>query len=96
MVLSPEQLQQIANDPAQCVALFKASPALQKIAENFGTQILREELRNHAFNDTSRIEHRVDAATLARLFDMVAAQWRQMGESKPHWSVLSSWFQPIH
>ncbi|SDB61307.1 Methyltransferase domain-containing protein [Belnapia rosea] len=36
------------------------------------------------------VETQADAATLARLLNLVAGRWEAIGETAPHWSVVSS------
>ncbi len=88
--MTSDQILQIANNPSVCLDIFNSSAFLRKIAQDYGSEVLRNELGKNTFNDTSGIHGVVDEDTLSRLFDMVAAQWKTMGENKPHWSVLSS------
>lgn len=88
--MQTEQLMTIANDTLACIEIFNASASLQKIAQNYGLDLMRAELTKNTLNDVSSINCSVDRVTLNQLFEMVAAQWKTMGETKPHWSVLSS------
>lgn len=47
-------------------------------------------LRNAYWNAPGSIEHEVSPEAMRRLVDRIRAQWTLLGETEPHWSVLTN------
>jgi 2-polyprenyl-3-methyl-5-hydroxy-6-metoxy-1,4-benzoquinol methylase len=88
--MNEQTLLAMANDRALCIQLLEKSETLQKIATNHARVVLRNHIDGNLPFDGRVVEVDTDEETLNSLFDIVAEQWRHMGETRPHFSVLSS------
>lgn len=70
-------------------SLFRTFLASPEFSRGLGTTAVVHALQD-AFLNPRRVDHAVDDAVLVAMFDRIRQQWAALGESEPHWSVLSS------
>ncbi|MBK6636210.1 MAG: class I SAM-dependent methyltransferase [Rhodocyclaceae bacterium] len=87
--LSSDQVLALAQNPGFCAQLLALSPVLTAQIKKQTSDLVNSHLQSGADFDGRQVEVDVDEATLNTLFSVIAEQWRHLGATKPHFSVLS-------
>jgi SAM-dependent methyltransferase len=80
------------EDYPSLAALYKAFVLSEEFDKNSGgvDPRLMTTLDRTFWAKPTRVDHDVSDEVMARLVDRIRAQWTELGENEPHWSVLTN------